>query len=148
MTAALAALAIACALQVALRRWIVVQVRGISMLPTLRDGERLLARRLGPRQPVRRGDLVVFRPRAAPAPGDPPVLIKRVAAVAGDPVPPWIPDLRASGPWVPAGHVVVHGDNPRCADSRQLGYISRAQVVATISQRHLVAALDPKDPCV
>jgi signal peptidase I len=145
MTAALAAaaaLAIACALRAALRRWIIVQVRGVSMLPTLRDGQRLLARRLRSGQPLERGDLVVFRRRATPDRGEPPVLIKRVAAVAGDPVPRWFADMRG---FVPADHVVVHGDNPRSMDSRQLGYIARAQILATISQRHVVAALSPKE---
>lgn len=145
MIIALSALAIACALRVALRRWIIVQVRGTSMLPTLRDGERLLARRLRPGQPLEHGDLVVFLPPAAPGPGEPPVLVKRVAAVAGDPVPLWAADLRASGPRVPTDHVVVHGDNPRSMDSRHLGYVPRARVLATIAQRHVVAALNPKE---
>jgi signal peptidase I len=142
---ALAALAIACALRVALRRWIIVQVRGISMLPTLRDGERLLARRLLPGQLLERGDLVVFLPRVAPGSGEPPVLVKRVAAVAGDAVPPWATDLHASGPRVPADHVVVHGDNPRSMDSRHLGYVARTQVLATIAQRHVVAVLNREE---
>jgi signal peptidase I len=140
--AALAALALACGLRVALRRWIIVQVRGISMLPTLRDGERLLARRLRPGQPLERGDLVVFRRHTAAGPGEPPVLIKRVAAVAGDPVPSWVADVRA---FVPGDHVVVHGDNPRSMDSRHLGYVARTQILATIVQRHVVVALNPKE---
>lgn len=145
MIIALSALASACALWLALRRWIVVQVRGTSMLPTLRDGERLLARRLRPGRPLERGDLVVFLPRAAPGPGEPPVLVKRVAAIAGDPVPLWAADLRASGPRVPADHIVVHGDDPRSMDARHLGYVARTQVLATIARRHAVAALNPKE---
>jgi signal peptidase I len=127
--AALAALAVSAAIAwLAHRRWLVVVVHGGSMAPTLREGQQLLARR---GRGYLRGDLVVFRaPRPAGdldggpdgAPDDPPYRIKRVAAVAGDPVPPW---LAAPGhSRVPARHLAVSGDHPVSEDSRHFGLVS------------------------
>ena len=119
---AIAALAIA-----ARRRWVIVTVRGHSMEPTLHDGERLVARRS---QPARRGtraampaigDLVVFLPDALG------YRVKRVVGVAGDVVPPWL-NARA-GERIPAGHVIVRGDNPRSEGSRELGYIAIGSII-------------------
>ncbi|HUQ58485.1 S26 family signal peptidase [Lentzea sp.] len=106
--------------------WVRVTVRGNSMSPTLRDGQELLARRLF-RRP-RRHEVIVFRVQ------DPelPHRVKRVAAVAGDPIPEWLapamPDVRR----VPDGFVAVVGDNPRSQDSRQLGLIHCGDVVGTV----------------
>ena len=58
--------------------WIRVIVQGNSMSPTLRDGQRLLARRL--RRDPRRSEVIVFRVRDDQLPHR----IKRVAAVATD----------------------------------------------------------------
>jgi signal peptidase I len=122
--AAATAAVVACAAlaRLAGRRWLVVVVRGGSMAPTLRDGQQLLVRR---GRGYRRGDIVVFRPPrpdADGAPGDPPYRVKRVAAVAGDAVPPW---LDGAGPsCVPARHLAVSGDNPVSEDSRHYGFVS------------------------
>lgn len=71
--------------------------------------------------------MVVFRPPPGLSfPGGPPWRIKRVAAVAGDPTPEALrryPGSRVPAAVVPAGHVVVVGDNPNSQDSRQLGYV-------------------------
>ena len=104
------------------RRWMVVTVRGHSMTPTLHSGERLLVRRW-PRGGIPGvGDVIVFLPdERGPR-------IKRVAAIAGDPVPAWLG--RDAGARIPAGHVIVRGDNPRSEGSRELGYIPIATIVA------------------
>ena len=68
----LAVLAVALALLTA-------RVEGVSMLPTLEDGDVLLVDRLGPRlQPPARGDIVlVLQPNGVPA-------VKRVIGIPGD----------------------------------------------------------------
>lgn len=106
--------------------WVRVTVRGDSMAPTLRDGQRVLARRLvrGPR----RHEVIVFR---VPDP-ELPHRVKRVAAVAGDPVPEWLAPALPGVVRVPDGFVAVVGDNPRSQDSRQLGLIDRHDVVAAV----------------
>lgn len=106
------------------------------MSPALRDGDRFLARvvRHPNPLPMRVGDLVVFR-----VVGDKQLRVKRLAAVAGDPAPVWLPlVLRlANGERVPARQLVVRGDAPVSQDSRELGYISVDHVVA-------VAASSPR----
>lgn len=138
VTAIAAATACAAMAWLAHRRWLVVVVRGGSMAPTLREGQRLLARR---GHGYRRGDLVVFRaPRPAGdldgGPDDPPYRIKRVAAVADDPVPPWLATPEPSR--VPARHLAVSGDHPVSEDSRHFGFVSDDAVLGYV--RGLAAA--------
>lgn len=116
-------------------------VRGSSMAPTFRDGDRVYAFR---RARYRVGDVIVFDVApptssgggpvgGAPVGGggaDPAWLIKRVTAVAGDPAPDW-----AGGPTVPPGCLVVAGDNPVSQGSRQLGYVRAAQVLGAVRGR-------------
>jgi signal peptidase I len=110
------------------RRYVVARVWGQSMSPTFQDGERVVATR---RRQYRVGDVIVFRPRSAAT--DVAWRIKRIAAVAGDPVPAW---LATDHPVVPAGRVVVVGDNTgRSEDSRQLGYIDLANVAGAVPHR-------------
>ena len=110
------------------RRHVVARVRGHSMAPTFHDGERVVATR---RRHYRVGDVIVFRPRSTAT--DVGWRIKRVAAVAGDPVPAW---LAADHPVVPPGRVVVAGDNTgHSEDSRQLGYIELARVAGAVPHR-------------
>ncbi|GAA1775641.1 S26 family signal peptidase [Luedemannella helvata] len=128
------------------RRWTAVRVRGGSMAPTLRDGDLVLARRRDDPAP-RRGDIVVLRrpagaavPAGAAAVPDrvtvrPPApprrwLIKRVAAVAGDPVPPDVPCPAGT---VPAGMVVVLGDSEGF-DSRLFGPVAVGSIHATVTR--------------
>ena len=79
--------------------WALVRVSGPSMSPTVRSGDRLLARRLRPRSRVRPGDVVLARFPARPG----LLVVKRVRrAVDG-------------GYW-------VEGDNPFATDdSRSYG---------------------------
>lgn len=118
------------------RRVFAVTVEGASMEPALVAGDRLLARRLSGRG-LRPGQIVILEKPAYPGgwhwssarvPGlaDGHWMIKRVAAVAGDPVPAEL----ASGGLVPAGSIVVLGDNRDASiDSRELGFIPVTRVL-------------------
>ena len=133
------------------RRIAVVTVRGLSMQPTLNAGDRLLIRRVRADR-LRTGQIVVIerpdagrasagrasarrasagRPRSWPPAGH-GWLIKRLAAVGGDPTPDLMLAAAAPGaePVVPAGQLVVLGDNLPCSlDSRTLGYIAAERVL-------------------
>ncbi|OPC77599.1 signal peptidase I [Embleya scabrispora] len=114
-------------------RLALVRVTGTSMAPTFADGDRVL---VDCAAPVRRGDVVVFRnPTAAlGADRDPRWLVKRVAAVPGDPVPVEMRDVvRAPNDGVvPAGSLVVRGDAPRSHDSRHFGYVPASTVLGVV----------------
>ncbi|MEU9497952.1 S26 family signal peptidase [Streptomyces sp. NPDC048196] len=127
------------------RRLVAITVRGASMEPAYRDGDRVLVRR--GRLPAP-GQVVVVRdlPTTGPATALPPaataravpgpaLLIKRVAAVPGDPVPRDRVAALAGVPerYVPHGQLVLLGDNPAASyDSRHRGYFAAAQVVGTV----------------
>lgn len=103
----------------------IVEVRGQSMQPTYRDGDRLLVRR----GRAQTGRVVVFR-RPAGLGADVDWLVKRAVATGGQPVPP---PLRAvvTEMLVPDGRLLVLGDNPRSVDSRHFGYIAESDVLGT-----------------
>jgi signal peptidase I len=126
-----------------LRRLFVVTVHGGSMEPGLRDGDRLLARRVTVAA-LRRGDVVVLErpddelrwtgpphPRAT-ARAD--LLIKRVAALPGDPPPrdavPALADHPAA--LVPPNHLVALGDNHHSLDSKQIGYFPADRLLGVV----------------
>ena len=122
------------------RRWLVITVRGDSLSPTLRAGERLVVRRpRGRPLAYATGDIIVF------AVGSPPLAtrsgpdhrVKRIAAVAGEPVPGWARAALGAreDALVPADRVVGAGDNARSQDSRQLGYIAVSAIVAVAPPR-------------
>ncbi|MFI6097479.1 S26 family signal peptidase [Lentzea sp. NPDC051213] len=126
----LAVVAGACALW-AQRRLLVVRVIGQSMLPALQDGQKLLARRTS-RVPAT-GTIVVVAPF-----GDSQLVVKRLAAVAGEPVPPEVAQLAgiAPGSTVPPGNLVLLGDNADASiDSRVWGLMSVSSVVAVVVRK-------------
>ena len=71
-------------------------------------------------------------------------LIKRVAALPGDPVPrDGVPALRSvTEERVPPGQVVLLGDNRRCSvDSRQLGYFPLECILGVVRESAVVQEL-------
>jgi signal peptidase I len=61
----------------------VVIVRGISMLPTLADGDRLIVLNWWPRRLLRKGQLVLSHSSLVATPGS-SMQVKRIVATAGD----------------------------------------------------------------
>ncbi|BEL07886.1 S26 family signal peptidase [Actinoplanes sichuanensis] len=134
------------------RRLVLVTVRGASMLPTLRDGDRVLVRRLSGAQ-VRPGQIVVlehpdsddggYRATAAAGVRDRRIwMIKRCTAVAGDPIPPGLPG-RCHTPdgRVPAGVLTVLSDNPTHPnDSRRFGFLPYERVLGVARVRNAASA--------
>jgi len=108
------------------RKLILITVKGDSMAPTYRNGQRVLVRRGG----YRAGEVVVFRP-PAPRVYDVDWLVKRAVAVAGDPVPADLSE-RAEVAVVPADRLLVRRDAPDGLDSRQLGLIDNRDVLGVV----------------
>lgn len=108
------------------RGFALVTVYGESMLPTYRPGDRLVVRR---GRAAVQGEVVVFA-----VVGQSGLMVKRVAAVAGEPVPA---DFRptVSEELVPAGRLLVLGDNPTSLDSRLLGYIDADTMVGVVTRQ-------------
>jgi signal peptidase I len=109
------------------RRLILITVRGDSMAPTYRNGQRLLVRR----GRYRAGEVVVFRPPPSPQVYDVDWLVKRAVAVAGDPVPADLGE-RTELAVVPAGRLLVRSDAPDGLDSRRLGLIDNRDVLGVV----------------
>ncbi|MER7280077.1 signal peptidase I [Dactylosporangium sp. NPDC000244] len=129
---ALVAVTAATGLVLLRRRFVAITVSGLSMRPTLDPGDRVLVRRavLGT---VRRGQVVVLGGADGVE-----YLIKRVAALPGDPVPDaGITGVAvADGPTVPPGKLVVLGDNPDFSlDSRRLGYLPGERLLGVVVRR-------------
>jgi signal peptidase I len=112
------------------QRALIIMVEGHSMAPTYADGDRLLVRR---GKTCCAGDVVVFRVDQ-PLPDSPPMLVKRVAAVAGDPVPEAVRPAVADDV-VPDGQFVVLGDSSHSLDSRKLGLIPVDRLVGTVTRQ-------------
>lgn len=125
-----------------------VTVRGGSMQPALLAGDVLLVlRRRGRwRAPERTGRIVVVqRPDrrtgwSGPADpsGDGGWYVKRVAAVAGDPVPSWMGARGTRGAGsagVPDGALVLLGDHPASEDSKQWGFCPVDRVYGVVLLR-------------
>jgi signal peptidase I len=123
------------------RRLVVVDVRGPSMEPTLYDGDRVLVRRT-PVTAVRTGDLVVVaRPHTVEFATTGAWVIKRVAATAGEPVPPVIRrgwaenDVAVADTVVPTGNLLLLGDNPaHSGDSRHWGFTTGDTVLGVVAR--------------
>jgi len=119
------------------RRYLVATVRGRSMEPALRAGDRLLVRRASLHE-VRTGDVVVLRDHTPGPERRGAWLVKRVCALPGEPVPRARVPMLAGVPErvVPAGSLVVLGDNAaESLDSRQLGYVDADRLVGAAVRR-------------
>jgi signal peptidase I len=140
-TVAAVVVAASLVLLVRARRLVVVDVQGPSMEPTLYDGDRVLVRR-APLTAVRTGDLVVVaRPHSREFATPGPWVIKRVAATAGERIPPVIlrgwaeNDIDFTGAFVPAGRLLLLGDNPeRSGDSRHWGFTAGDAVLGVVTR--------------
>ncbi|WP_213450689.1 S26 family signal peptidase [Rhizomonospora bruguierae] len=132
----LAATAVVALSWLARRLLVVVTVDGHSMAPQYLPGDRLLALRRAGRAGT--GDVVVFAwLRAGVGP-----LVKRVAAMPGEPVPQPARDACGSTP-VPSGHAVVIGDGPGSVDSREWGLLPLDRITAVVVIR-LGGPTDPR----
>jgi signal peptidase I len=115
------------------RRFSVVRVVGESMAPAYRRGEVLLVRHGAGGWRV--GQVVVFRPPAGTGGGGRvESVVKRVAAVAGEPVPVEFRGAVRDGV-VPGGRLLVRGDHPESTDSRHWGYVPASDVLGTVRRR-------------
>ena len=136
MTAIVAG-ATVCLLAAARALFVVVTVKGASMAPTYQPGQRLLMMRRPPARP-RVGSVVVFRLPQSERQGGPgrnPLVIKRIAAVQGRPIPPSV--LQAvgarAGDLVPEGQLVLLADAAGLSgDSRTWGYIPATSIRGVI----------------
>jgi signal peptidase I len=132
------------------RTHVVVTVGGNSMMPALAAGDRVVVRRCKP-QRIHRGDIVVIAPpdavRSPPSSGsrrepEGGWVVKRVAALPGDPVPFAVMPATLPDSVVPPARLVVVGDGACSIDSRQLGFFSDDALLGRV-QRRLVRTNDP-----
>jgi signal peptidase I len=129
---------------------VAVTIRGASMEPTYRDNDSVLVRRttcltvgqvVVVEKPTIGAEWLTPAVRAADkatAVSSREWLIKRVAAVPGDPVAPGMnPSLAAmAGPVVPAGKLILLGDNRKASfDSRIAGYFPVERVLGVVLRR-------------
>lgn len=121
------------------RTWLVVDVIGESMAPTFANGDRVLVRR-GRADGLRVGDVVVFGgplddDRPPPEAVRPVKVVKRVAALPGDPLPEAVPAVDG-GTTVPPARLVLLGDNAdRSIDSRMWGPVHADGVLGVVVRR-------------
>ncbi len=139
-------------------RWLRVRVVGLSMSPTFQPGDRVLARRTDLSR-ISAGDVVVIEgpvadaqqfahrvaqwmsdyvvvdrdlPAITPDSGKTQRIIKRVAAVAGEPLPFPVPGY-GEGSVVPVDQLAVLGDNlDQSIDSRHHGFIPATHVLGVV----------------
>ncbi len=111
-----------------------IQVSGISMVPTFKNGQRVLVSKaywlIGP---IKDGDIVVVKD-----PGGPGDIIKRVYKMSGENIEvPYRPEalvLDINKPYnVPDGYIYLLGDNRNYSeDSRKFGAVPIEKVVGKV----------------
>lgn len=128
------------------QRFVIVTVNGDSMMPTLAPSDRVLVRRARLSR-LRRGQVAVVEAPGADGDWSTPVrgpaahrhwMIKRVAAVPGDPLPAGCPSETAGLPrqLVPPGKLVLLGDNAASShDSRHIGYLPGERLLGIAVRR-------------
>ncbi|MEH1124894.1 S26 family signal peptidase [Micromonospora sp. CPCC 206061] len=121
------------------RRFLIIDVTGDSMGPSLVHGDRLLVHRT---RRFRVGSIVVAhhqqgRPRGASAdPAATAWLVKRVAALPGDPVPESVaPAVGGHSRHVPDGMTVLLGENSQSIDSRLWGFVPLNDIEGVVVKR-------------
>ncbi|MEV5443086.1 S26 family signal peptidase [Streptomyces sp. NPDC052644] len=125
------------------RQRIRVTVDGSSMEPTLGAGQTVIAHRSTAAR-LRRGQVVILVkptapgtwrwPRPSRRPHRQALLVKRLAALPGDPLPPGVPAPRPGVVTVPAGFAAVLGDNAASStDSRAFGLVPLDRIVARLT---------------
>ena len=122
------------------RRYMVVTVSGLSMMPAYHPGDRVLVRQ-GHSDRLAAGAVVVLRPPATRC--DYPRqaagvrvpdwwLMKRLAAIPGDAVPEAVRAAVKDVSVVPARMAVVLADNPAGIDSRKWGFVPLGEIVGAV----------------
>ena len=115
------------------KKFTTIEVDGTSMVPTLKDHEKVLVSKaywfIGA---IRDKDIIVIKD-----PGGPGVIIKRVVRVAGEDLPAyWRPreaSVLAPHYFIPENQVFVMGDNrPVSEDSRMFGPVDMSQVIGKV----------------
>ncbi|MEU8826280.1 S26 family signal peptidase [Streptomyces sp. NPDC048636] len=116
------------------RKLMLIRVTGNSMAPTFTDSSRLLVRTS---KRVRSNDVIIFRNPLGEADPELRWLVKRVAALPGEPVPAEVLERVGARPGaaVPAGRIVVRGDAERTLDSRHFGYVPSGTVLGVVVTR-------------
>jgi signal peptidase I len=143
VTAVVVAIVVLCLIAAVLirRALMVVTVTGSSMEPALSDGDSVLVRRCCV-DAVRRGEIVVVLGPRTPGHGLSPaeflagatngarrLMIKRVVALPGDPLP-------GQSAVVPVNGIVVTGDNEDASyDSRQAGPFDASEVRGVVIRK-------------
>lgn len=120
------------------RHLLVIQVVGDSMAPVYASGDRLLVRRT---RRLRAGDIVIAhhqeggRRDARSEPLATTWLVKRLAALPGDPVPGPVVSAVGDHRSVPAGMAVLLGERPDSADSRSWGLVPLDDITGVVLRR-------------
>jgi signal peptidase I len=148
LTAALALAAATAALLTRARRHLVtVTVEGMSMSPAYLPGDRVLVSRRTRTRAASGQVVVVERPHPVTGWSALPPLgrdvegrewyIKRVAAVAGEPVPTVVRKRRGlpDDTTVAPGHLVVLGEHPLSEDSKQWGALPVDRVLGVVLRK-------------
>jgi signal peptidase I len=120
------------------RHLMLIQVVGESMAPVYAGGDRLLVRRT---RRLRVGDVVIAhhqeggRRDARSEALASAWLVKRLAALPGDPVPTSVLPVAGGHRNVPAGMAVLLGERPDSADSRSWGLVPLDDITGVVLRR-------------